>query len=152
MNAICNIRGKKLKKESASLSLTKNSNKYYFKNLSYINKKYEFSTFSAFCVWLNCYGASLVAQLVKIPPAMRETWIQSLGWEDLLEKEWNGYPLQYSGLENSMHCIVHGVANSQTRLSDFHFKSLLNWTTKYLNDNIRNNIFFSFNIVKNIST
>ena len=35
-----------------------------------------------------------------------------------------GYPLQYSGLENSMDCIVHGVAKSQTRLSDFHFPSL----------------------------
>ena len=33
----------------------------------------------------------------------------------------NGYPLQYSGLENSMDCIVHGVANSRTRLRDFHF-------------------------------
>ena len=31
------------------------------------------------------------------------------------------YPLQYSGLENSMDCIVHGVAKSQTRLSDFDF-------------------------------
>ena len=30
--------------------------------------------------------ASLVAQLVKNPPAMRETWVQSLGWEDSLEK------------------------------------------------------------------
>ena len=30
--------------------------------------------------------ASLVAQLVKKPPAMRETWIRSLGWEDPLEK------------------------------------------------------------------
>ena len=30
--------------------------------------------------------ASLVAQLVKNPPAMRKTWIQSLGWEDPLEK------------------------------------------------------------------
>jgi len=29
---------------------------------------------------------SLVAQLVKNPAAMRETWIQSLGWEDPLEK------------------------------------------------------------------
>ena len=29
---------------------------------------------------------SLVAQLVKNPPAMRETWVQSLGWEDTLEK------------------------------------------------------------------
>ena len=30
--------------------------------------------------------ASLVVQLVKNPPAMRETWVQSLGWEDTLEK------------------------------------------------------------------
>ena len=29
---------------------------------------------------------SLVAQLVKNPPAVRETWVQSLGWEDPLEK------------------------------------------------------------------
>ena len=34
--------------------------------------------------------------------------------------EEKGYPLQYSGLENSMDCIVHGVAKSQTRLSNFH--------------------------------
>ena len=33
----------------------------------------------------------------------------------------NGYPLQYSGLEKSMGCIVHGVAKNRTRLSDFHF-------------------------------
>ena len=32
-----------------------------------------------------------------------------------------GSPLQYSGLESSMDCIVHGVAKSWTRLSDFHF-------------------------------
>ena len=32
-----------------------------------------------------------------------------------------GYPLQYSGLEDSMDCIVYGVAKSQTWLSDFHF-------------------------------
>ena len=30
---------------------------------------------------------SLVAQTVKCLPTMRETWVQSLGWEDLLEKE-----------------------------------------------------------------
>ena len=35
--------------------------------------------------------------------------------------EGKGYPLQYSGLENSMDSIVHGVAKSQTRLSDLHF-------------------------------
>ena len=38
--------------------------------------------------------------------------------------EGKGYQLQYSGLENSMECIVHGVANGQTRLSNFHFTSL----------------------------
>ena len=32
------------------------------------------------------------------------------------------YPLQYSGLENSMDCRVHGVSKSQTQLSDFHFQ------------------------------
>ena len=31
-----------------------------------------------------------------------------------------GYPLQYSGLENSIDCIIHGVAKSWTQLSDFH--------------------------------
>ena len=34
--------------------------------------------------------------------------------------EENGYPSQYSGLENPMDCIVHGVAKNQTRLSNFH--------------------------------
>ena len=54
-------------------------------------------------------GASLVAQLVKNLPAMWETWVRSLGWED--------------PLENSMDCIDHGVTKSQTRLSDFHFQT-----------------------------
>ena len=34
--------------------------------------------------------------------------------------EGKGDPLQYSGLENFMGCIVHGVAKSQTQLSKFH--------------------------------
>ena len=34
--------------------------------------------------------------------------------------EGKGYPLQYSGLENSMDCIAHGVTMSRTQLSDFH--------------------------------
>ena len=38
--------------------------------------------------------------------------------------EGKGYPLQYSGLENSMDCIAYGVTKSQTRLSDFHFHFL----------------------------
>ena len=64
--------------------------------------------------------ASLVPQLVKNPPAMQETWgsIPGLGRSP---GEGKGYPLQDSGLENSMDCIVHGVAKTWTRLSDFHF-------------------------------
>ena len=40
-------------------------------------------------------------------------------------EEGKGYPLWYSGLENSMDCIVHGVPKSQTQLSDFHFPLFL---------------------------
>ena len=42
-------------------------------------------------------------------------------------EEGKGYPLQYSSLENSMDCIVHGITKSQTRLSnfDFHVTGLL---------------------------
>ena len=55
---------------------------------------------------------SLVLQLVKNPPAMLETWVRSLGWEDLLEKGKTTHS-GYFGLENSMYCIIHGVAKSQ---------------------------------------
>ena len=103
--------------------------------------------------------ASLVARLVKDPPATQETPVQSLGQEDPLEKgkathssilglpcgsagkvsaysagdpgsipglgrypgESKGCPLQYSGLENSMDCIVHRVTKSHTGMSDFQF-------------------------------
>ena len=58
-----------------------------------------------------------MAQLVKNPPAMQETGLgRSPG-------EGKGYALQYSVLENSMDCIAHGVAKSETRLSDFRFHS-----------------------------
>ena len=61
---------------------------------------------------------SLIAQLVKNLCEMQETWVQSPG-EDLYllgrsPGEGKGYPLQYSGLENSMDSIVHGIAKSQT--------------------------------------
>ena len=153
--------------------------------------------------------ASLVAQLVKSPPAMQETPVRFLGWEDLLEKgqathssilgfplwlswwrirlqcgrpgfslwvgkiscrreclptpvflglpygsagkestcnagdlgsipgsgrsagEGIGYPFKYSGLENSTDSVVHGVAKSRTRLSDFHF--LFKWKKNHCN-------------------
>ena len=66
-----------------------------------------------------------MAQKVKNPPAMRETWVRSLGWEDPLEKgttthsstlawtsPWTEEP---GGLQQSMG------SQSQTRLSNFHF-------------------------------
>ena len=49
-----------------------------------------------------------------------------------------GYPLQYSGLENSMDW-AHGVTKSWTRLSDFHFTSDLHkkpWTARRSNQSI----------------
>ena len=63
----------------------------------------------------------MVAQTVKNLPAMQETWVWTLSREDS-PREWNGYPLQYSCLENSMdrgawRATVHGSAKSQTQLS-----------------------------------
>ena len=67
--------------------------------------------------------ASLRAQLVKNLPAMWETWVQSLGWEDPLEK---GKATHSSVLAWRIPwttwTTVHGVAKSRTRLSDFHFR------------------------------
>ena len=60
--------------------------------------------------------ASLVAQLVKNLLPMWETWVWALGWEDPLEK---GKATQYSGLDNSMDYIVHGITKSRTQLSDW---------------------------------
>ena len=70
-------------------------------------------------------GDSLVAQRLKRLPAMQETTVPSLGWEDS-PGEGNGNPLQYSCLENPMDggawwATVHGVTKSRTRLSDFTF-------------------------------
>jgi len=62
--------------------------------------------------------ASLVTQLVKNPSAVEDLCsIPGLGRSP---GEGNSYPLQDSGLENSMDCIVHEITKSQTRLSDFH--------------------------------
>ena len=46
--------------------------------------------------------------------------------------EGKGYPLQYSGLVNSMDCIVHGVTKSQTQLRDFHFHNYLDYLSMIL--------------------
>ena len=67
--------------------------------------------------------ASLMAQMVKNLPAMQETWVQSLGWEDALEKGMATHPLQYSCLENSMdrgawRPTVCWFAKSRTQMSN----------------------------------
>ena len=79
---------------------------------------------AAYTLFSDPPGAFLVAQMEKNPPTMREIWvlIPGLGRSP---GERNGYPLQYSYLENSMdreapQATVHGVAKSRTQLSDFH--------------------------------
>ena len=72
---------------------------------------------------LQCSWAFLVAQLVNVG---------DLGSTPGLGRspgEGKGYPLQYSGLENSVDCIVHRITKSQTGLSDFpfHFVCISSW-------------------------
>ena len=73
-------------------------------------------------------GASLVAQVVKNPPAMQETgfgpWVGKIPWRR------NDNPLQYSCLENSMdrgaeRAAVHGAAENWTQLRTHTLKRLL---------------------------
>ena len=77
-----------------------------------VNSHPRYHEGSLACLFLIFIWAPLVAQLGKNPPAMRETWVKSLGWEDS-PGEGKGYPLQYSGLENPMDYIVHGVTKSR---------------------------------------
>ena len=65
--------------------------------------------------------ASLVAQLINDPPAVQETWVRSLGWEDSLEKGMNGFSILAWRIPWT---VVHGVIKSQTQKSDFDFASL----------------------------
>ena len=66
---------------------------------------------------LQCSWTSPVAQLVKNLPAMRETWAGS--WVGKIPWKWQSTPVFWP--ENAMDCIVHGVANSWTQLSDLHY-------------------------------
>ena len=70
-------------------------------------------------------GASLVAQMVKCLPAVRETWVWSLGREDSLEKEMATHPSTLAWkipwMEEPGRRTVHGVAKNRTWLNDFIF-------------------------------
>ena len=61
--------------------------------------------------------ASLIAQVVKNPPTMWKTLVQSLDWEDPRKKERLPTPVFWPGIP-----WTHTVAKSQTGLSDFHFQ------------------------------
>ena len=76
---------------------------------------YDLYTYD-YCIYV--MWASLVAQRLKRLPAMRETWVRSLGQEDPLEKEMATHS---SILAWRIPWTVHGVAKSRTRLSDFTF-------------------------------
>ena len=74
-----------------------------------------------FCLFVSCSFAR-VAQSVKNLPAVQETRVRSLRWEDPLEKEMATHS-QYPCLENRMDggawwAAVHGVAKTRARLSD----------------------------------
>ena len=85
----------------------------------------RFHLLKASPIWISLMMtlASLIAQFGKESTCNTEdsSSIPGLGRSP---GEGKGYLLQYSGLENSMDCIVHGVAKSPTWLSDFHFTSL----------------------------
>ena len=72
------------------------------------------------CVYIYMW-ASLVAQMVKRLPAVPETWVQSLGREDPMEKEiaTQSSTLAWKNPRGSWKATVHGVAKSRTWLSDF---------------------------------
>ena len=67
---------------------------------------------------LQCSWASLVAQLVKNPPAMWETWVRSLGWEDPLEKGMATrsvlLPGESHGQRSLVSCSPQGCKESDT--------------------------------------
>ena len=78
---------------------------------------------------------SLTAQLVKNPPVMQETWVQSLGWEDPLEK---GKATHSSILAWRIPGIVYGVTQSAMteRLSLYTSSYVHHHTYKYLKNYI----------------
>ena len=65
--------------------------------------------------------ASLMAQMVKNLPVIRETWVRSLGWKDPLEEDGNPSSILACNIpmdRGAWQVTVHGVAKSRTQLSD----------------------------------
>ena len=76
--------------------------------------------------------ASLVAQVVRNLPALQETWVQSLGWEDPLEEGMQPTPVflpgEFHGQRSLVGYTVHGIAKSQTLLRNQHSP----WSTPHV--------------------
>ena len=93
----------------------------------------QFESINSLMLSLN-YGPNLIAMGFLCGSAGKEFTcnVGNLGSIPGLGRspgEGKGYPLQYSGLVNSMDCIVRGVTKSWTQLSDFHFHSYPYMTT-----------------------
>ena len=67
-------------------------------------------------------GASVVAQVAKNPPVVRETWVQSLGWEDPLEEEMGTHSsiLAWRIPMTEKPVKVQGITKRLSQLNDFH--------------------------------
>ena len=85
--------------------------KYYFYSMFPWRRKWQSRT-PVFLPGKFCGQKSLAGDLGSVPGLGRSPG------------EGKDYSLQYSGLENSMGCIVHGVPKSWTELCDFHFHTL----------------------------
>ena len=81
-------------------------------------------------------GAFLVAQMVKNLPAMEETQVWPLGWEDL-PGEGNGYPLQYSCLENPLDRGTWWATYSAWGCKELNTTEWLNWTELNIRDKFK---------------
>ena len=80
-------------------------------------------------IWIMATQASLVAQLVKNLPAMQETWVQSLGWEDPLRerlptplfwpREFHGYPWGCKESNTTEQLSLHFSSVATQSLKEF---------------------------------
>ena len=80
----------------------------------------QFQNVSTVCtvIYQTVFKASLVTQMVKNPPAMRETWVPSLGWEDPMATHCSILAWRIPMDRGACRATVLGVANSWTRLND----------------------------------
>ena len=93
-----------------------------YRGENHVLNVYERPRFPTCTIWVFPEVSSLVAQMVKNPPAMRESWVRSLCWEDPLEEGMAAH----SGIlawriptdRGAWRSTVHGVAKSRTRLSN----------------------------------